>query len=88
MTQEQIQMVTDAVGIGWNEYKRRHPGTARVIERNLGNPVVPVMAALQRDEQFAALMAKTDAETDVVEIVKVLVPAVLNGLIAVIGKAG
>jgi len=70
MDPDTLKKLEEAVGQAWADYKVRHPRLARRIEQAKGNPVVIMTAALQRNEEFAALLAKTDQEVDIGRIVK------------------
>lgn len=78
LTQAQIDALSGAVGQAWAAYKCRHPQLAAIIEQETADPTVPIMQGLSADAEFQALMAKTDSETNVANIVKVVLPVVMQ----------
>ena len=70
--------IAEAVGIGVQQFADQHPATYRVLVDRLGDPLDFIIHSLERDEAYQALLAQTDKEVDIANILKVLVPVILK----------
>jgi len=80
--EEQVQ---DAVQISIAQFAHEHPATYTVLTERLGDPVTFVIDGLKRDEAYQALVAQTNEEVDIANIIKVLIPVVLRIAEAALG---
>jgi len=80
--EEQVQ---DAVQISIAQFAHGHPATYTVLTERLGDPVTFVIDGLKRDEAYQALVAQTNEEVDIANIIKVLIPVVLRIAEAALG---
>lgn len=71
-------LIEEAVGIGVQQFADQHPATYKVLVDRLGDPLDFIIHALERDEAYQALLAQTDKEVDIANIIKVLVPVILK----------
>jgi len=67
------QQIEAATGLEWARYRTLHPRIARRIERMTDNPLKIAARALQRDAEFAALLARTNDEIERNNIIRVVV---------------
>ena len=72
------EQIEEAIGIGVQQFADQHPATYKVLVERLGDPLIIVIEHLKRDEAYQALLAQTDQEVDIANIIKVLVPVILS----------
>lgn len=77
LTQDARERLDDAVGMTWRNFAARHPSQATAIEAQVGNPVENAIKTLANDEAYAELMATTEAETNIGNIVHAIAPTVI-----------
>lgn len=70
--------IEEAVGIGVQQFAREHAATYKVLVDRLGDPLDFIIHALERDVAYQALLAQTDKEVDIANVLKVLVPVILQ----------
>lgn len=78
MTEEMDTAIEEAVQMGILRFANEHPATYKVLMDRLGDPLEFIIAGLKRDEAYRALLAQTDKEVDIANILKVLVPVILK----------
>lgn len=79
MFNEEIKKALEqAIGMAWDEFKAEHPAQAGAFEMQFGDPVAIVVTELKKDATYDELLAKTEQETNIANIVKALAPIITN----------
>lgn len=85
MTIEEV--IKEIVGTTMDKFMAEHSGAYKAIRSRLGNPLTFVMDHLERDEAFQELLARTDKEVDIANILRVIVPMILKVAMTAFGIA-
>lgn len=72
------ERLVHATGLIWSTYKGRHPNLAAAIEAELGTPIDRVIETLDKGPEYQELLAQTEAETNIANLVKILAPIVMD----------
>jgi hypothetical protein len=78
---------TAAVGQAWDKIALEHPEQAQSIEQNFGDGdiVLAIQQTLAKDAAYAALVAQTNAEVDVANLIPLVLPFVLTAIQTLVG---
>ncbi len=80
--QEEAKSVTEIIeeetGVAYADYVKRHSSTSVALNKRLGKPVEFLVNSLKQDEAFHALVAQTEKEVDIANIIKAIVPIILG----------
>ena len=76
MTIEEI--IEESVETTMDKLVAEHPGAYKAVRSRMGDPLTFVMDYLERDEAYQELLARTDKEVDIANILKVIVPMILK----------
>jgi len=81
-------IIEAATGLTWAHFAARHPRQAAGIERNLGGkPIVPeIIAVLETDGAYQALVEKTVAERDVAGVFAGIAPIVIDAILMIMAR--
>ena len=67
------EKIAAAIGSSWENFKARHPSQAEAIE-HLGDPVELICDQLAEDQPYLDLVAQTEAETSIKQIMDNIKP--------------
>ncbi len=71
-------LIGQAVGMSYANFRQRHFMTAKVLTARMGEPVEFLTETLSRDEDYRALLASTESDIDASRIAKVVVTVALK----------
>lgn len=71
-------LIEEAVQTTIEQFAREHQATYLALTERLGDPLTFIIESLKRDGTYQALVAQTDKEVDIANILKVLVPVILK----------
>lgn len=78
--------LAEAVGKAWEDLKVEHPNQVVAFEAAAsGGPAANLIATLQDDDEYQALVEATDSEASIVSLVETVAPMVLRVVLAVAG---
>jgi len=87
MTLSAAQQRMEALaGLAWAEIKTRHPAQANAFEATC-TPIEAIIECLPNDERYDELVAQTEAETDIGNVVKVVLPVITDIALKLIAGA-
>ena len=71
-------LIEEAIQMSVDRFADEHPAAYAAIADRLGDPLDIIIQGLKRDNTYNNLVAQTDKEVDIANIIKVLIPAILN----------
>ena len=74
------------VGLAWAEIETRHPAQAAAFEATC-KPIEAIIECLPNDERYDELVKQTEAETDIGNVVKAVVPVITDIALKLIAGA-
>jgi len=85
-TQNVKDLIAQAVGVAWAEFKLRHPAQASGAASMVAGEIVPeLVAMLERDDDYDDLVRVTERETNIGRVVEAITPVamrILTGVLA------
>jgi hypothetical protein len=75
-----MSIFEQAVGQAWEQIKLEHPEQAQSIEDNFGDGdiVLAINQQLANDAAYAALVAETNVEVSIANMIPLVMPFVIN----------
>lgn len=71
-------LIEEAIGVAVQHFADQHPATYKVLVARIGDPLEIIVQVLKQDGAYQALVAQTDKEVDIANILKVLIPVILK----------